>query len=440
MDSTLARLRPILILAALVAFPIHLRGGETSCGHPPEVRPANLTTTAIAPFSIDVLALASDPDGDVLDVSLVDDDCLGQVTDLADGTFVFTPAPGTAETCEVRYRVSDRETPPTEGAVALRILASGTGTPVGSPPTGAGAVPGYDPEDEPRRFRRNGQLLDVVGYYPGLQALTRGHNIDDFANPSASQYYGRLLDTLADAGVNYMRTVLTYNMAMEVEPWSATSTAPEVYLHPYQRATGAGTCCTENSAVNMLNRHRFDLDRFAPEFFSYWDAVIQKAEARGIVLQLAFFEARHTWSDDTDSFGGGWDTFFDVGDDRYLSGRRYDYFAGGNNVNGVDSEGGQLPVNPQGWYSPGPVRERQRAFVREAVRRLGHHTNIVWEIANEPWEDASGYQAWFDDLAATARIAEADFGHPHHLVMPIDLPEHREVAGHRVPGDNRVSI
>ncbi|MDA8020348.1 MAG: Ig-like domain-containing protein [Thermoanaerobaculia bacterium] len=436
MKSTPTRLRRILILAALLASPIHLLGEEEPRGTAPEVRPAALSVTARTPSTIDTLSFASDRDGDVLDVSLVYDNCLGQVTDRADGTFVFTPMSDTAETCEIHYQVSDREMQ-TNGTIDLRVLAAGSGTPVGSPPTGNGAVPGYDPENEPRRFRRQGQLLDVVGYYPGLHALTRGHNIDDFNHPAASSYYVHLFDTLADAEVNYMRTVLTINMAMEVEPWMMSAPAHDVFLHPYRRATGAGTCCTEDATINGLSRHRFDLDQFAPEFFSYWDAVIQQAEARGIVLQLAFFEARHTWGNDSQ---GGWEGGYHVDGIFYRSGRRYDYFAGGNNVNGVDSEGGQPPVSAQGWYAPGPVRERQKAFVREAVRRLGHHTNIVWEIANEPWQPASGYQAWLDDLAATVRTAEADHEHPHHLVMPIDLPEHRDVKGHMVPGDNEGSI
>ncbi len=101
------RLRLRLGLCALL--PLGLAGPLTAqCNAPPVAVADAATTIYDRPLLIDVLANDSDPDGDLLTVSVVSDDCPGTLTAGELGLLTYVPAPASEPvTCEIVYRAYD---------------------------------------------------------------------------------------------------------------------------------------------------------------------------------------------------------------------------------------------------------------------------------------------------------------------------------------------
>lgn len=87
------------LAASLVAAP---------CNTAPTVAAQSVAITAGELAIVDVLADASDPDGQALTLSLASDTCPPQITATVDPTQTLTiSAARPAPDCEIRYRVSD---------------------------------------------------------------------------------------------------------------------------------------------------------------------------------------------------------------------------------------------------------------------------------------------------------------------------------------------
>lgn len=285
-----------------------------------------------------------------------------------------------------------------DGGVAPPLdagLPADAGTP---PPSRAPAI---DPRDG-RRFVRGGAPWYPTGYYPGAALNMTG---PDFGGDFAA-YNDALIDRLASEQIDLFRVwihwgALTYAPASGEPSWDAHVRTP------YAR-TGPG------DAIDGLPR--LDLDAWDEAYFAELERAVSRAEAADIVVQVLLLDCWHA------GFG------------RSVGFEAYDVFAAGNNVNGVSfgSEAEWADVD-------GPVYARNTAFVEEVVRRIGHHENVIWETCNEPrWippEDPVAVAAhpFHARLADRIHAIEAALGHPRHLVMPVDLPEHRSVAGHRTP-------
>ena len=83
-----------------------------------------------------------------------------------------------------------------------------------------------------------------------------------------------------------------------------------------------------------------------------------------------------------------------------------------------------------------PVFAHQKALVTKVISELGHHANIVWEVANEPSEHNGKYLQWLSKLAAHITATETSLGLDKHLVIPRDIPGHQLTAGHWNANDN----
>jgi len=276
--------------------------------------------------------------------------------------------------------------------------APDAGVDAGAPPS---AVPVIDRRDG-RRLRRRGQPWYPTGYYPGAALNMTG---PDFAGDHRA-YNEALIERLASQQIDLFRVWINWGALTNA---SAPTDAQwdRFILTPYER-TGPG------DAVD--GRPRLDLDRFSEAYFDEIEHAVAFAESRDVVVQVLLLDCWHA--------GFGRSFGFDA----------LDYFAAGNNVNGVSfgSEAAWADVD-------GPVYARNVAFVEEVVRRIGHHENVIWETCNEarwvPYADpaASAAHPFHARLAEAIHAVEAAEGHPRHLVMPVDLPEHRTVAGHRTP-------
>eukprot|EP01051_Picozoa_sp_SAG22_P002641 SAG22_NODE_120_length_19227_cov_7.584013_5_plen_242_part_00 len=83
-----------------------------------------------------------------------------------------------------------------------------------------------------------------------------------------------------------------------------------------------------------------------------------------------------------------------------------------------------------------PVFAHQKALVSKVISELGHHANIIWEVANEPSEHNGKYVEWLGHLAAHITATETSLGLAKHLVIPRDIPGHQNTAGHWNANDN----
>jgi hypothetical protein len=129
---------------------------------------------------------------------------------------------------------------------------------------------------------------------------------------------------------------------------------------------------------------------------------------------------------------------FDCGHIHYSAGlAARDYFKADNNVNGLDWSAESEWLDPEG-----PIFSYVRAFVEEVVATVGHEPGLIWETCNEKFGSAvDAYDVVAADplhvaVGNAVRAKESDLGYPAHLIMPLDLPEHRTVAGHRTPAAN----
>ena len=212
-----------------------------------------------------------------------------------------------------------------------------------------------------------------------------------------------VLELLARGGINYTRVWSNWGALSTgaSDDWDAFAGVPYLRTGPELAADGGP---------------RLDLDRFDPAHFAEVDRFVASASDRGIVVQLIALDCWHA------SFG------------REYGFGAYDYYARGNNVNAVDV------ADASAWFAlDGPAHARNLAYVRELVRVVGHHENLVFETCNEPGiVDPSdpgtvARHPFHQSIAEAIHEEERLRGYARHLVVPVDFPEHRSVAGHRTP-------
>lgn len=232
--------------------------------------------------------------------------------------------------------------------------------------------------DDPHRFQIAGQTWVPVGYYPSIGALTSDQQ--DYVN-----YYKNLIDKQAAHGINYFRNVFTMGQQY------GTSTIP--YKRP-----GPG--------VAADGRPKFDLTQFNQAHFDYWRNIVSHARSKGVVVQICILDAWHNKALVVE----------DNGDSQHEWGMKYDFYYGGNNVNGIDT-----PTLAQWTSTTHPVFNYHKALVRKLIDTIGDLPNIVWEVCNEQFSGDPNFQpALADEISSYERSK----GLIPHLVMPRDLPNH----------------
>lgn len=123
------------------------------------------------------------------------------------------------------------------------------------------------------------------------------------------------------------------------------------YLPPWARSDEPGY---------INGGHKFDLDRWNPDYFTRLKDFMQKAENRGVIVEVVMFSSIYT-------------------DDNW----RYMPFHPENNVNGT-----QLKNRKKcNTLDNDDIFAYQEKMVRKIVRELNVFDNIYFEIQNEPWAD-----------------------------------------------------
>lgn len=148
---------------------------------------------------------------------------------------------------------------------------------------------------------------------------------------------------------------------------------------------------------------KYDLNRFNPAFFVRLRRVCEAAQKRHIYLQLILFDA---WMI---KFASLW---------------KMNACNRANNINGVNGDPNRTGLGTdsiRGFCSLGNpgVLAIQKSFIRKVINTVGSFNNVFFEIANENFYN----RQW--ELSLARYIHQYEKNKPiHHLVMPLDLPDH----------------
>jgi hypothetical protein len=259
-----------------------------------------------------------------------------------------------------------------------------------------------DPAD-PHRLVRGDDPFFVAGYYGGgaswgMAGVGFGGDVSGRVREN--------LDLAADQGINYMRVWLDWGSTTDPNKspdvfWNSAAVAP--YLR-----TGPG------HAID--GQPKYDLDQFNDDYFTHVGQLVDDADERGIVVQAMLLDCWHTGFGLNSGYGA------------------FDYFRAQNNINGFDWSTHEQWVDPNG-----SIYAHNLAFVHRMVEEIGDRENVVWETCNEKKAGnssdpvANAMDGFHAGIADAIHEAEDEFGFERHLVVPVDFPEHRTIAGHWLP-------
>lgn len=251
------------------------------------------------------------------------------------------------------------------------ILISHPPTIADYPRTGALAICRTDPD----YFQvANGQPVVLIGDYTWGTFSQENYN------------YQGMFDTLKSNGLNLARIWVWCGEEKGLKNY--------VYMSPFLR-TGPGLA---NDGLP-----KYDLTRFNPVFFERLSQVCQAARRRGIYLQLTLIDCwmiKHAFL---------WKM--------HACNRA-------NNINRVDGDPdktGRGTDSKRGFCSLGNhgTLAVQEAFIRKVIDTINPFDNVFIEIANENFYNSQ----W--ELSLCQYVHQYEKNMPnHHLVMPMDLPDH----------------
>lgn len=238
---------------------------------------------------------------------------------------------------------------------------------------------------DPHRFSINGQTWFPAGYYGSAFSVIDGAFGGGYGNFQAFNH--EWLDDLAGNRLNYARLWAGYDSLGIDGP----------VMHPYAMASG--------SQVN--------LDQWNDDYFSLLADTVSYAKGKGVALQLILLHCG------TVDYDGG-------------AHRPENYFYGSRNVNGVS-----FTTSAEWFATSGPIWERHKRFVNKLLDTVGSQPNLTYEICNEKFVSGGPADASFDQTRNDPFIramydvirARGD----QHVVVGVDIPEHRSLPGFFVP-------
>jgi len=186
-----------------------------------------------------------------------------------------------------------------------------------------------------------------------IAIITSGEHYGSVINPDFD--YRAYLAALQADGLNYTR--LFAGSYVEVPGTSfgikRNTLAPAGWrlILPWARSSEPGYAGGGN---------KFDLDKWDPEYFRRLHDFLGEAERHGIVVEISLFSSQY-------------------GEAQW----NISPLNTANNVNHTDVRD-RKDVNT---LANGTVLAIQEAYVRKVVREANAHSNVIYEIQNEPWSD-----------------------------------------------------
>jgi hypothetical protein len=151
-----------------------------------------------------------------------------------------------------------------------------------------------------------------------------------------------------------------------------------------------------NQPGYVYGGNKYDLDKWNPAFFARLKDFIVKAEERGIVVEVCFFNSQysHRWP---------------------LSPLYYE-----NNIQGVgkcDFKGAQTMEYPD-------LVQRESEYVSKITRELNTYDNVILEICDEPSNFTSHAEAgpWVGHLLEVVHNAESNLPKKHLVAQMVEGP------------------
>jgi len=202
--------------------------------------------------------------------------------------------------------------------------------------------------------------------------------------------YNAYLDALKSYGLNYTRIYPAAFIEPEgtFHPENTLAPKSEDLIQPWIRSQTPGYRSGGN---------RFDLDRWDPEYFQRLKDFLAQADARGVVVEVCFFNAQNR---------GSWP------------------LSPLNCKNNIQGEGRSDYNGVQTLKHPDLVR-RQEQFVRRIVQEVNSFDNLILEICDEPFSYGTPRALagpWIAHLVEVVKQTEATLPQKHLLGQQVQGP------------------
>ncbi|MEI7837004.1 MAG: cellulase family glycosylhydrolase [Planctomycetota bacterium] len=203
--------------------------------------------------------------------------------------------------------------------------------------------------------------------------ITSGEHYAAVLNPDFD--YRKYLDTLQGDGFNHTRLFVGVYRERPEEHWpkNPLGPVPDRFLCPFGRSAQPGSADGGN---------KFDLDTWDEAFFVRLRDFCQRADDRGIVIEINLFCPHYAFH----ANGVLWN----------LS-----PFHAGNNVNGL----GEIPSDEVYTLKHKALQKYQDAMARKIIQEVGGHDNLYFEICNEPYCDKVSME-WQHHIAELIQAEE----------------------------------
>ncbi|HTS11884.1 MAG TPA: hypothetical protein VMH00_07190 [Candidatus Limnocylindrales bacterium] len=167
--------------------------------------------------------------------------------------------------------------------------------------------------------------------------------------------YHRYLATLEADGFNYTRLFGGSYVEVPAKSFGILrndlAPAPGRFVAPWSRSDTPGYAGGGN---------KFDLARWNPEYFARLHDFLAEAEQRGVVVEITLFSSQY-------------------GEAQWA----VSPFNRSNNINGTDT----IDWRKVNTLENANILARQEAYARKLVLEAKGFSNVIFEIANEPWSD-----------------------------------------------------
>jgi hypothetical protein len=167
--------------------------------------------------------------------------------------------------------------------------------------------------------------------------------------------YHRYLDAVAEAGLNFTRIFPGSYVEVPAKSFGIqrNTLAPSSgrFIAPWARSETPGYAGGGN---------KFDLDRWDPAYFKRFRAFLAEAEKRGIIVEISLFSSHYAEMQ--------WNV---------------SALNATNNVNHTDA----IDWKRLNTLGNGNLLRYQESYARKVVREANPYSNVIFEIANEPWSD-----------------------------------------------------
>jgi len=201
-----------------------------------------------------------------------------------------------------------------------------------------------DPQN-PHYFAYGGKTIALI---------TSGEHYGSVINPDFN--FHKYLDTLQADGLNYTRLFPGSYVEVPAQSFGIkrNTIAPPGgrLVLPWERSTEPGYAGGGN---------KFDLEKWDPAYFQRLHDFLGDADRHGVIVEISLFSSQY-------------------GDVQWA----VSPFNAANNVNHTTTA---LDLKTVNTLENGNVLALQERYVRKLVHEANEHSNVIFEIQNEPWSD-----------------------------------------------------